>query len=251
MLVERTALVTGASSGIGEACARQLARAGARVIVTARRRDRLEALAAELDGPIHPLELDVSDHHAVQRALDELPTEWRDIDLLVNNAGLAAGLGPLWDNDPADWWAMLDTNVAGAMSVAAAVLPGMVERGRGDVIMIGSIAGREAYPGGAAYCASKAAVHQLTDALRGDLHGTGVRLCLVEPGMVETEFSLVRFGGDADRAAAVYQDTTPLTADDVADVITWIVDRPDHVEVADVLVMPTAQSAATRVERRR
>ncbi|PSO54187.1 MAG: NAD(P)-dependent oxidoreductase [Actinobacteria bacterium QS_5_72_10] len=228
MLVERTALVTGASSGIGEACARQLARAGARVIVTARRRDRLEALAAELDGPIHPLELDVSDHHAVQRALDELPTEWRDIDLLVNNAGLA-----------------------GAMSVAAAVLPGMVERGRGDVIMIGSIAGREAYPGGAAYCASKAAVHQLTDALRGDLHGTGVRLCLVEPGMVETEFSLVRFGGDADRAAAVYQDTTPLTADDVADVITWIVDRPDHVEVADVLVMPTAQSAATRVERRR
>lgn len=250
MLVDRTALVTGASSGIGEGCARQLSQAGARVILAARRRDRLDALAAELDGDTHVIELDVRDRAAVQRELRGLPEEWREIDLLVNNAGLAAGLGPLWENDPADWDAMLETNVAGLMSVTREVLPGMVERGRGDVIMIGSIAGREAYAGGAAYCASKAAVHQLTDALRGDLHGTGVRLCLVEPGLVETEFSVVRFHGDVDRAAGVYQDTTPLTGDDIAEVVTWIADRPGHVEVADVLVMPTVQSGPTRVHRR-
>lgn len=249
MLVDRTALVTGASSGIGQACARQLARGGARVILAARRRERLEALAAELDAETHIVELDVRDRGAVQRTLRELPEQWRDIDVLINNAGLAAGLGPLWDNDPADWDAMLDTNVAGLMSVTREVLPGMVERERGDVIMIGSIAGREAYAGGAAYCASKAAVHQLTDALRGDLHGTGVRLSLVEPGLVETEFSQVRFHGDADRAAAVYQDTTPLTGDDIAEVVAWIADRPGHVEIADVLVMPTVQSSPTRVHR--
>lgn len=250
MLVDRTALVTGASSGIGQACARQLARGGARLVLAARRRDRLDELAAELDTDTHVIELDVRDHAAVEAALTELPAPFDAVDLLVNNAGLAAGIGPLWENDPDDWARMLDTNVEALMWVTRAVLPGMIDRGRGDVVNIGSIAGREAYPGGAAYCASKAAVHQLTDALRADLLGTGVRVALIEPGLVETEFSVVRFHGDAERAAGVYADTTPLTADDVADVVTWVADRPGHVQIADVLVLPTVQAGATRVHRR-
>ena len=250
MLVDATVLVTGASSGIGEACARAFSAAGARVVLAARRDDRLRALAAALPGEAHTIVLDVRDRASVSAAIAALPEAWSGVDVLVNNAGLAAGFGPLPDNDPDDWDRMLDTNVRGLLAVTHAVVPGMVARGRGHVINIGSIAGHETYPGGAVYCATKAAVDRITAGLRMDLLGTGVRVSTVDPGMVETEFSVVRFGGDRDRADRVYAGMTPLTADDVADTVVWIADRPLHVQVAEVLLLPTDQAAATRVARR-
>lgn len=250
MLVDRTVFITGASSGIGEACARAFAAAGARLLLCARRAARLGALAATLDTETHTFTLDVRDRGAVQGALDALPEQWQAIDVLVNNAGLAAGLAPLHEGDPDDWDRMLDTNVRGLLNVTHAVVPGMVARGRGHVINIGSIAGHETYPGGAVYCASKAAVDRITTGLRMDLLGTGVRVSTVAPGMVETEFSVVRFHGDAERAAQVYAGTKPLTADDVAETIVWVADRPPHVQVAEVILLPTDQATATMVARR-
>jgi len=250
MLVDATVLVTGASSGIGLACAQAFARAGARLVLCARRRDRLTGLADSLDAEVRILPLDVRDRAAVSAAVDGLEDGWRNIDVLVNNAGLAVGFGPLQDNDPADWDRMIDTNITGLLNVTHAVVPAMVRRGRGHVINIGSIAGRQTYPNGAVYCATKAAVDRITTGLRMDLLGKGVRVSTVDPGAVETEFSVVRFSGDHDRADRVYDGMTPLTADDVAEAVVWIADRPAHVQVAQVMLLPTDQaSAALRVNR--
>jgi len=251
MLRNRLVFVTGASSGIGRACAHAFARAGARLLLAARRGDRLEALAAELDADTHVLTLDVRDRAAVDTAIGGLAPPWDEIDVLVNNAGLAAGFEPLPGGDPDDWDAMLDTNVRGLLAVTRAVVPGMVARGRGHVINLGSIAGHETYPNGAVYCASKAAVDRITQGLRIDLLGTGVRVSTVDPGMVETEFSVVRFHGDEQRAAGVYEGMTPLSPDDVAETILWVADRPAHVQVAEVILFPTDQASATRVSRSR
>ena len=249
MLVDQTVFVTGASSGIGRACAEQFAAAGARLLLCARRRDRLDELASSLDAEAHTFELDVRDRKAVDAAIAGLPEEWRVVDVLVNNAGLAAGFAPLQDGDPDDWDRMLDTNVRGLLAVTRAVVPGMISRGRGQVINIGSIAGHETYPNGAVYCATKAAVDRITTGLRMDLLGSGVRVCTVDPGLVETEFSVVRFAGDTDRAAGVYRGMRPLTADDVAEVVVWVADRPRHVQVADVVLLPADQASATLVAR--
>jgi 3-hydroxy acid dehydrogenase/malonic semialdehyde reductase len=249
----RTVVVTGASSGIGEACAVAFAAAGHRLVLVARREERLAVLAATL-AEDHGAEslvvaLDVRDRAAVTDSLGALPDAWRDVDVLVNAAGLAAGLAPFQDADLDDWDRMLETNVGGVLSVTRALLPRMLERGTGHVINIGSVAGRDAYPGGAVYCASKAALDRITSGLRMDLLGTGVRVSTVDPGMVETEFSVVRFHGDADRAAQVYAGLQPLTARDVAEAVAWVADRPDHVVVADMLLLPRAQAAVGLVHR--
>jgi 3-hydroxy acid dehydrogenase/malonic semialdehyde reductase len=241
----RTVLVTGASSGIGAACVQAFLDDGARVIAAARREDRLPRADRVL-----PVRMDVRDRAAVDAAVAGLPADWREIDVLVNNAGLAAGRGPVHTDDPADWDRMLDTNVRGLLNVSAAVLPAMVERGRGHVINIGSNAGREVYPGGTVYCATKAAVERITRGMRMDVLGSGVKISQVDPGMVETEFSLVRLGDEA-AAAAVYDGLTPLRAADIADTVLWVANRPPHVVVADVLVYPLDQAGSGRVARRK
>jgi serine 3-dehydrogenase len=250
----RIVFITGASSGIGAACARAFGRAGARLLLAARRRKRLSEVAAEagggIPGRVLELELDVRDERAVARALAALPEEWSAIDVLINNAGLSRGLAKLHEGELADWEEMIDTNVKGLLYVTRAVLPGMVARGRGHVINLGSIAGHESYPGGNVYCASKAAVKALTSALRMDLVDTPIRVSTIDPGLVETEFSLVRFHGDAARAAQVYQGLEPLTANDVAEVVLFCATRPPHVNLAEVLLLPTAQASATVVHRR-
>lgn len=245
-----TVLITGASSGIGEACARAFAERGARLVLAARRRDRLEALRATLEVDSVALALDVRDRAAVEASLAGLTAPFDDIDVLVSNAGLAAGLAPLPEGDVDHWDRMLDTNVRGVLNVTRPIVRGMVERGRGHVVTIGSIAGREAYPGGAVYCASKAAADRLTEGLRMDVLGSGVRVSTIDPGLVETEFSIVRFDGDAERAGRVYEGLTPLRAEDVADAVRWVVERPAHVQVADMLLLPTDQASATRTARR-
>jgi 3-hydroxy acid dehydrogenase/malonic semialdehyde reductase len=243
-------LITGTSSGIGRACAEAFAREGARrLVLAARRRGRLEELADSLDVPTHLVDLDVRDRAAVSEAIGKLPAEFADIDVLVNNAGLAAGLEPVQDGDPDNWDRMLDTNVKGLLYVTKAVLPGMIARRHGHVINIGSIAGHDTYPNGAVYCASKAAVDRITSGLRMDVLGTGVRVSTVDPGMVETEFSTVRFDGDTDRAASVYAGLQPLTGADVADTVVWVASRPPHVQVAEVIVLASAQASATMVHR--
>ena len=247
-LKDKIALITGASAGIGASCARVLASAGARVILTARRGDRLDRLAKELgsDGADRclPLVLDVRDRAAVDGAIASLSPRWAGISILVNNAGLGRGLDKVHEGDPAEWDEMLDTNVKGLLYVSRAVLPGMVARGSGHVVNIGSVAGRETYPGGNVYCAPKFAVKALTRAMRMDLMGTPLRVTTVDPGMVETEFSVVRFRGDAQRAAKVYQDIKALTPDDIADAVLWAVTRPSHVDVTEMVLMPTAQASA-------
>lgn len=246
-LKERTVLITGASAGIGEACAAAFAREGARLILAARRLDRLAALAAGLaaeHGAVcHLLELDVRDRAAVNEAIGGLPAPWATIDILVNNAGLSRGMERLQDGDHVDWDEMIDTNVKGLLWVSRAVLPGMVARDRGHVINVGSVAGRQVYQGGNVYCATKFAVRALTQGLRLDLLGTRVRCSTVDPGMVETEFSEVRFHGDRERAAAVYRNFPPLTPGDVAETILFCASRPAHVVVQEILLMPQDQGA--------
>ena len=253
-LKDRVVFVTGASSGIGAACARIFARYGARLLVAARRIDRLAALQEELlelGAPAARAEqLDVRDAEAVERVVQGLPEEWQAVEVLVNNAGLSRGMEPLHKGLLDDWNEMIDTNIKGLLYVNRVVLPLMVKRGRGTVVHIGSIAGHEVYPGGNVYCGTKHAVRGITGALRLDLLGTGVRVCSVDPGMVETEFSQVRFHGDRDRAAAVYRGTTALTAADVAEVVHFAASRPDHVDLAEVLLLPTDQASATSVHRR-
>jgi serine 3-dehydrogenase len=250
-----TVLVTGASAGIGAACARAFAAAGARLILTARRAERLEELGEELRAAhgteSHLLRLDVRDGGVVAQAFAQLPEEWSAIDVLVNNAGLGRRTDAVPDGHPGDWDQMIDTNVKGLLYVTRAVTPGMRERGRGHVINLGSIAGHQVYPGGAVYCATKHAVGAITRGLRMDLLGTGVRVSTVDPGMVETEFSVVRFGGDRERAERVYQGMTPLSAEDVADAVLWCATRPPHVNVDEVILMPTDQASVTMVHRHR
>ncbi|HSL18604.1 MAG TPA: SDR family NAD(P)-dependent oxidoreductase [Methylomirabilota bacterium] len=252
-LAGRTVLVTGASSGIGEAVAEAFAAAGCRLLLTARRRDRLEALADRLrsDGAAEVVvgALDVRDRAAVDAFVGGLAPEWAAIDILVNNAGLARGLAPLHEGDVTDWEEMLDTNVKGLLWVTRAVLPGMVERGRGHVINIGSIAGHETYPSGNVYCATKHAVTALNRCLAIDLLGTGVRVSSVDPGLVETEFSMVRFHGDRERADAVYRGLEPLVGSDVADAVLFCATRPLHATVREMILLPTAQAAAVHVHR--
>jgi NADP-dependent 3-hydroxy acid dehydrogenase YdfG len=246
--------VTGASSGIGKACAESFADAGARVLIAARRGDRLKAIAKELASlgapEVHPLTLDVRDGDAVARAIDELPAEWKRIEVLVNSAGLSRGLEPLHEGRLENWEEMIDTNIKGLLYVNRAALPLMVERGRGTIVHIGSIAGRQVYPGGNVYCATKYAVRALTESLRIDLLGTGVRTCSIDPGMVDTEFSAVRFHGDTERAKAVYRGLRPLTAEDVAEVVLFAATRPPHVDLAEVLLLPTDQASANHLLRR-
>ena len=246
--MEKTAFITGASSGIGRATAVALAKSGFQLVVTGRRRERLDALAQELaPTPVHVLTFDVRDRSAVEAAVAGLPAEFAHIDVLINNAGNAHGLAPIQDGDPADWDAMFDGNVKGLLYVSRAVLPRMGEGG--FIVNMGSIAGYEAYANGNAYCASKAAVAMLTRTMRLDLLPRGIRVAEVAPGMVETEFSEVRFKGDEDRAASVYKGVQPLQATDVAEIIQFIVTRPPHVQLAEVVVFPAAQAAAATVRR--
>lgn len=249
-LKDSIVFVTGASSGIGEACARSFAAAGARLLLSARRADRLRALAESLDVPVHALTLDVRDRGAVEDAVAGLPAEWASIDVLVNNAGLARGIEKIHEADVRNWEEMIDTNVKGLLYVSRSIIPGMLARGRGHVVNIGSIAGREPYPGGGVYCGTKAAVASITRSMRMDLLGTPIRVTSVEPGLVETEFSLVRFHGDESRAGRVYSGIDPLTPGDIAEIVLFCVTRPAHVGIADVSVMPTAQASAYHVARR-
>jgi len=246
----RIALITGASSGIGEACARKFAENGARTILVARRSERLKKLACKLPTESHLLRLDIRDKQAVEEAISSLPTSWRPIDILVNNAGLSRGLDKLHQGKIDDWEEKIDTNIKGLLYVSRAVVPGMVARGRGHVINIGSIAGHEVYPGGNVYCATKHAVDALTKGMRLDLVDTPVRVATVDPGLVETEFSQVRFHGERERAKKVYQGYTPLTGDDIAEAVVWIADRPLHVQVAEVIILPTAQASAMVVDKK-
>ena len=252
-MTDQIVFITGASAGIGAACARAFARIGARLLLCARRRDRLDALVDELrdthGAQVHAFALDVRNAEAVSAAVDALPDAWRPIDVLVNNAGLARALEKAYRNDVADIDAMVDTNVKGLLYVTRAVVPGMVARGRGHVINIGSTAGHEVYPGGTVYCGTKHAVDAVTRGLKMDLHGTPIRVSAVSPGLVETEFSVVRFGGDRDRADAVYNGMTPLTGDDIAEVVVWTAMRPPHVNISEVVLMPVAQSSSTLVDR--
>jgi 3-hydroxy acid dehydrogenase/malonic semialdehyde reductase len=253
-LSDRTAVITGASSGIGAACAKAFAGAGARLVLAARRVERLEAVRDELTGlgapGVHCIGLDVRDDAAVSRAFDALPAEFSAVDVLVNNAGLSRGIAPLHEGLRDDWNEMIDTNIKGLLSVDRVLVPKMVERASGTVIHLGSIAGHQAYPGGNVYCATKHAVRALTDGLRQDLLGTGVRVLSVDPGMVDTEFSEVRFHGDRQRAEGVYAGMQPLLAADVADVVLFAASRPPHVNLAQVLLLPTDQASATQIHRK-
>ncbi len=241
---EGVALITGASSGMGEAAARRLARAGAKLILAARRRDRLDALAKEIGPNALAVELDVRDLAAVKRTVESLPREFSAISLLVNNAGLALGLEPAQEANLDYWNTMVDTNIKGVMHLVRTVLPGMVARERGHIVNIGSVAASSPYPGGNVYGATKAFVAQLSQNLRADLLGHRVRVTDLEPGMVETEFSLVRFAGDAARADGVYRGFQPLTAEDVAEAIFWCATLPEHVNVSRLEVYPLMQAHA-------
>jgi len=251
----RWALVTGATSGFGLATARALAAEGCHVAITGRREDRLRATAAEIAKGYKvetvPLRFDVRDLAQVRSALEGAPGLLGKLDILVNNAGLALALDPLQAGDPADWDQMIDTNVKGLLYVSRTVLPGMVERERGHVVNIGSIAGHQTYAGGAVYSATKYAVRAITDALRYDVLGKGIRVSNVEPGLAETEFGEVRFKGDAARAKTVYEGMTALSAEDVAEAVVWCLTRPAHVNVQSVLILPTDQASAHAVNRRK
>ena len=249
----KNVLITGASSGIGRACAETFAAHGCRLLLAARRKDRLDALASSLSEQfgveIQTKALDVRDRGAVGSWVDGLSEKWRDIDILVNNAGLSRGMEPLHEGDVTDWEEMIDTNVKGLLYVTRAVLPGMVDRGHGHVINIGSIAGHEVYPGGNVYCATKHAVTALNRGLAIDTLGTGVRVSSVDPGMVETEFSLVRFHGDAERASGVYDGLDPLTPDDVAEAILFCATRPRNANVRELILTAGAQASAVHTHR--
>ncbi|MEO6709799.1 MAG: SDR family NAD(P)-dependent oxidoreductase [Planctomycetota bacterium] len=237
------ALVTGASAGIGAATARALSAAGARLILIARRAERLEALARELPGS-RVIALDVRDADAVQRSLGK-----ERIDIAVVNAGLGLGMGPLDEGSTEDWSTMIDTNIKGLLHTLRAVTPGMRVRASGDVVLLGSVAGRQVYPNGNVYCATKFAVRAIYEAMRLDFAGAGLRVCTVDPGMVETDFSRVRFKGDEEKAKRVYAGVTPLTPEDIADAIVYAVTRPKHVNIGEIVIWASAQASTTMVKR--
>ena len=252
---EQVVFITGASSGIGAACARAFAEEGVALVLTARRLDRLQAMEADLleagAAAVHVAGLDVRDRKAVQAMVDGLPERFRNVSILVNNAGLSRGLDKLHECEIDDWEEMIDTNVKGLLYVDRAVVPGMVERESGMVIHIGSIAGSQVYPGGNVYCATKHAVRALSHGLRIDLLGTGVRVVSIDPGLVDTEFSQVRYHGDSRKAKMTYIGMTPLAAEDVADAVLFAATRPERVQVAEMLLLPTDQAGAVHVHRRR
>ena len=245
-LKDAVVFVTGASSGIGAATAKQFAKQGARLLLCARRVEQLRAMERTLleagAAEAFSFDLDVRDRDEVEGTIATLPDAWGRIDVLVNNAGLSRGLTKLYEDEVENWEEMIDTNVKGLLYVTRAVVPGMVQRGRGHIINLGSIAGHIAYPGGHVYCGTKAAERLITDGLRIDLNGTPLRVTSIDPGMVETDFSNVRFRGDETRAAKVYEGVEPLSADDIADAIVWAATRPDHVMIQTVVLTPTAQA---------
>jgi 3-hydroxy acid dehydrogenase/malonic semialdehyde reductase len=247
----KTALITGATSGIGRATARILAQNNYKIILCGRREDRLAALEKELAAltEIHTLSFDVRDKKAVIESINSLPPSFSKIDILINNAGNAHGLDPIQNGDLDDWDAMIDINVKGLLYVSKAIIPQMIERKSGHIINIGSIAGKEVYPNGNVYCASKHAVDALNQAMRMDLNPYGIRVGGIHPGAVETEFSEVRFKGDTERATNVYKGFTPLKPEDIADIIHFVISRPYHVNIADLIVYPTAQASATILKR--
>ncbi|MBR0223616.1 MAG: SDR family NAD(P)-dependent oxidoreductase [Bacteroidales bacterium] len=251
--MKKIALITGATSGIGAACARKFAGAKYDLIITGRRENLLSVMADELiqgfGVQVLPLAFDVRDREAVRRALESLSADWRSIDVLINNAGLALGLEPEYAGDFTDWETMIDTNVKGLLYMTRLVVPGMVERQKGHVINIGSVAGDAAYAGGAVYCATKAAVKVLSDGLRIDLAHTPVRVTNLKPGLVETNFSNVRFHGDTERASNVYKGIQPLTGDDIADVALYAAQAPVHVQIAEVLILATHQASGSVICR--
>ena len=245
--------ITGASAGIGAATAMAFAKEGARLLLAARRAGKLAEVASKAleqgAQAVHSIDLDVRSRHAVQRAVDELPQEWAEIEILVNNAGLSRGMEKLYTGRIEDWEEMIDTNVKGLLYVARAVVPGMVVRRRGHVVTLGSMAGEIVYPNGAVYCATKAAARAINDGLREDVLGTPVRVTSIDPGLVETEFSEVRFHGDSGRAAKVYQGMTPLTGEDIADAILWAVTRPEHVNISRISLSSVHQANTLLVHR--
>lgn len=252
--MKKTAFITGASAGIGEACAYNLAESGYRLILCARRADRLQELAESLrnkfGSEVHTVVLDVRDRMEVQKTWEEIPDNWKKIDVLINNAGLSQGLDPIQTGDLDDWDRMIDTNIKGLLYVTHAVLPSMVEAESGHIVNIGSIAGKEVYPNGNVYCATKHAVDALSKGMRIDLLPYGIKVTAIHPGMVETEFSLVRFKGDADRAQAVYHNLEPLLAEDIAEAVHFVLSRPAHVTINDMLIMPTIQANSTQIHRK-
>jgi 3-hydroxy acid dehydrogenase / malonic semialdehyde reductase len=246
-------LITGASSGIGEACAIKFAENGYNIIITARRKDKLEKLAQTLkdkfNSKVFCLVFDVRDEKATREALESIPQEWSAIDVLINNAGLAAGMGPIQDGHLEDWNKMIDTNLKGLLHVSKSIIPGMILRKKGHIINIGSIAGKETYLNGNVYCASKAAVDSITKAMRIDLLKFGIKVTHIAPGAAETEFSIVRFHGDKEAAAKVYDGFTPLTGKDVADVVYYSASLPAHVNINDLILVPTAQANTSHLHR--
>ncbi len=251
--MKRIALITGASSGIGEACARKFAEGGYDLILTARRAEKLAELKAELEAEgtkVKTLTFDVRDAEAAETAVNSLEPEWRKINVLINNAGLALGLDKEYEGDPDDWNTMIDTNIKGLLTMTRLIVPGMVERNEGHVINIGSVAGDAAYAKGNVYCATKAAVKTITDGLRIDLAETAVRVTNLKPGLVETNFSNVRFHGDNQRADNVYKGITPLTGADIADVAFYAAAAPKHVQIAEVLILATHQASGSVIYRK-
>ncbi len=254
MNLKKLVFITGASSGIGQATAEIFAQNGSRLLLAARRLDRLEKLAAKLkklhNSEIHTIRLDVRHPGEVEGKIKALPAVWKKIDILVNNAGLSRGLSKLHEGDLADWEEMIDTNVKGLLYVSRAVIPGMVKRKKGHIINIGSVAGHELYPGGNVYCATKHAVDAITKGMQIDLVDTPLRVSSVDPGMVATEFSLVRFHGDREKAKSVYKSIKPLRAKDIAEAVYFCATRPAHVNIDQLRIMPTAQATATIAHRK-
>lgn len=247
-------LITGASSGIGEGCARKFAANGSNLILNGRNTDRLSALKAELEAThgvrVHLLPFDVRDRQSATNAITSLPTDWQCIDVLINNAGLVLGVDKEFEADPDEWDVMIDTNIKGLLTLTRLIVPGMRARGRGHIINIGSIAGDAAYPGGSIYCATKAAVKALSDGLRIDLVDTPLRVTNIKPGMVETNFTVTRYRGDKAKADAFYKGIRALTGDDVAETVYFAASAPPHIQIAEVLLMPTHQATATFAYRK-
>nr|MBP7471468.1 SDR family oxidoreductase [Prevotella sp.] len=252
--MNKTLFVTGATSGIGQACARKFAEGGYRVILTGRNKERLNELKATLErdykSDVLAFDFDVRDRSAATSVVESIPEEWKDIDVLINNAGLALGLEPEYEGNPDDWATMIDTNIKGLLTMTRLIVPGMVKRNHGHVINIGSVAGDAAYAGGNVYCATKAAVKAITDGLRIDVAETNVRVTNVKPGLVQTHFSNIRFHGDDNRADNVYKGIKPLTGDDIADVAFYAASAPEHVQIAEVLVLATHQANGTVIVRK-
>lgn len=250
--MKKIVLITGATSGIGLACARKFAANGDKLILTGRNESRLAEIKKELTekgSDILTLSFDVRDREKAEKYIETLPAEWKEIDVLVNNAGLALGLEPEYEGNLDDWATMIDTNIKGLLTMTRLVVPGMVERNRGHIINVGSVAGDAAYAGGNVYCATKAAVKALSDGLRIDVANTAIRVTNLKPGLVETNFSNIRFRGDKDRAANVYKGIKPLTGDDIADVAVYAANAPEHVQIAEVLILATHQASGSMIYR--